>query len=152
MSLESRSSDDVSRQADNIQRIKDNLVILLIQYRKYINYFVEQSLINGLWSKYPHSALAVASILISRFELQKIHDVRYRRKQVNDSEPWNFRILKTFHQNLKLFDFERRRKPQKHAGRTNMLDLTKNSIDTDKASQNLRGQADRLNKLKKLNS
>lgn len=124
---------------------------MLIQYRKYINYFVEQSLINGLWSKYPHSALAVASILISRFELQKIHEVRYRRKQLNDSEPWNFRILKTFHQNLKLFDFERRKKPAKN-GRGNMLDLTKTSIDPDKAgSQNLRGQADRLNKLKKLN-
>ena len=60
--------------------MKDNLVILLIQYRKYINYFVEQSLINGLWNKYPHAVLALAAILISRFELQRIFEVRYRKK------------------------------------------------------------------------
>ena len=78
---------------------------MLIQYRKYINYFVEQSLINGLWNKYPHAVLAISAILISRFELIKIFEVRYRKKQVSESQPWNLRIMKTWHPNLKIFDF-----------------------------------------------
>jgi len=28
------------------------LTMSLVQYRKYINYFVEQSLINGMWGNY----------------------------------------------------------------------------------------------------
>lgn len=48
------------------------MVLLLIQLRKYINYFVEQSLINGLWGDYPHDIIALASVVIARFEMQSI--------------------------------------------------------------------------------
>ena len=45
------------------------LTMSLIQYRKYINYFVEQSLINGMWGNYQHDTIAIASILIARYEM-----------------------------------------------------------------------------------
>ena len=48
------------------------MVLFLIQFRKYINYFVEQSLINGLWGHYPQDVIAIASIIIARFEMINI--------------------------------------------------------------------------------
>ena len=56
------------------------MVLFLIQYRKFINYFVEQSLINGLWGHYPHDVIALASILIARYEMQSIDQIRWRKK------------------------------------------------------------------------
>ena len=69
------SAADDSALIDSTLRLQDNINILLVQYRKYINYFVEQSLINGMWSAYPHSVIALASILIARFEILKIDQV-----------------------------------------------------------------------------
>lgn len=60
------------------------MVLYLIELRKYINYFVEQSLINGLWGQFHHEAIAVASILIARFEMKSVHEVRWKRKKTSD--------------------------------------------------------------------
>ena len=75
------SAADDSAMIDSTLRLQDNINILLVQFRKYINYFVEQSLINGMWGAYPHSVVALASILIARFEILKIDQVQYRKKK-----------------------------------------------------------------------
>lgn len=71
------------------------MVLFLIQYRKYVNYFLEQSLIFGLWGNYEHDTIALASILIARFEIRCIDQVRWKKKAVDRSqiislkETWN---------------------------------------------------------------
>ena len=60
------------------------MVLFLIQYRKYINYFVEQSLITGMWGQFQHEVIAIASILIARFEMKSIEQVRWKKKKVSD--------------------------------------------------------------------
>lgn len=87
---------------DATLRLQDNLNILLVQFRKYINYFIEQSLINGMWSAYPHSVIALASILIARFEIIKIDDIKYRKKRHIKSIE-KVRLLKTWNNNFKAF-------------------------------------------------
>lgn len=64
--------------------MQDKLVLFLIQQRKYINYFVEQSLINGLWGSYPHDVIAVASTLIARFEMKSMDQIRWKKKKNKD--------------------------------------------------------------------
>ena len=66
------SAADDSALIDSTLRLQDNINILLVQYRKYINYFVEQSLINGLWGCFQHDVIAIASTLIARFEMKSM--------------------------------------------------------------------------------
>ena len=61
------------------------MVLFLIQYRKYINYFVEQSLILGMWGQFQHEVIAISSILIARFEMKSIEQVRWKKKKVSDA-------------------------------------------------------------------
>ena len=75
---------------------------MLVQYRKYINYFVEQSLINGMWSAYAHSVIALASILIARFEILKIDQVQHRKKKPFHT-PEKVRLLRTWNYNFKVY-------------------------------------------------
>lgn len=67
------------------------MVLFLIEYRKYINYFVEQSLINGLWGQFHHEVIAIASILIARYEMKSIDQVRWKRKKKKEN------VLKLLH-------------------------------------------------------
>lgn len=83
------------------ERSQALLIQVMIQFRKYINYFVEQSLINGLWGNFPHDVIALSSILIARFEMQEIDNVRYARKKRTASTP--LKILSTWNDNLGLF-------------------------------------------------
>ena len=39
-------------------------------------------MINGLWGHFQHDVVALASILISRFEMKSIHKIRWRRKHI----------------------------------------------------------------------
>ena len=96
------SAADDSALIDSTLRLQDNINILLVQYRKYINYFVEQSLINGMWGAYPHSVIALASILIARFEILKIDQVQYRKKKPFQT-PEKVRLLKTWNHNFKVY-------------------------------------------------
>lgn len=64
---------------------EQKMVLYLIQFRKFINYFVEQSLINGLWGHYQHDVIAMASIYLARFEMKSIHQVRWKRKQQQET-------------------------------------------------------------------
>ena len=57
------------------------MVLYLIQYRKFINYFVEQSLINGFWGNFQHHVIALASIIIARYEMQSIDQIRWKVKK-----------------------------------------------------------------------
>mmetsp|Transcript_9714 Transcript_9714/g.14795 ORF Transcript_9714/g.14795 Transcript_9714/m.14795 type:complete len:198 (-) Transcript_9714:1591-2184(-) len=75
------------------------LVLFLIQFRKYVNYFVEQSLINGLWGSFQHDVIAVASILIARFEMKSISKIRWKRKAFTPKLQFN----STWNPNLKAY-------------------------------------------------
>lgn len=72
----------------------------MIQFRKYINYFVEQSLINGQWGNFPHDVIALASIVIARYEMREIENIRHRRRR--PSTP-TLKILQTWNDNLGVF-------------------------------------------------
>ena len=56
------------------------MVLFMIQNRKFINYFVEQSLLLGLWGNYQHDQIAFGCILLARFEMLSINQVRWKRK------------------------------------------------------------------------
>lgn len=76
--------------------------MLLVQLRKYINYFVEQSLINGMWGAYPHSVVALASILIARFEVLKIDQVQSKKKKPFMSSE-RIKLLRTWNPNFRVY-------------------------------------------------
>jgi hypothetical protein len=74
----------------------------MIQFRKYINYFVEQSLINGLWGNFQHDVIALASILIARYEMLEIDNLRWRKKKpAAGTKP--LKLLSTWNDNLAIF-------------------------------------------------
>ena len=75
------------------------MVQFMIQYRKFINYFVEQSLINGLWSNFAHNVIALASIIIARFEMQDIDKVRWKVKKVKSY----LKLKNAFNERLSLY-------------------------------------------------
>jgi len=55
-----------------------------------------------MWSAYPHSVIALASILIARFEIIKIDDIKFRKKRpIKTIE--RVRLLKTWNNNFKAF-------------------------------------------------
>lgn len=58
---------------------------------------MEQSLINGLWGHYQHDVIALASILIARFEMKSINQVRWRKGNGNQKD---FKLLKTWNPNF----------------------------------------------------
>lgn len=58
----------------------EKMVLFMIQNRKFINYFVEQSLLLGLWGKFQHDQIAFGCILLARFEMLSINQVRWKRK------------------------------------------------------------------------
>lgn len=76
------------------------MVLFLIQYRKYINYFVEQSLILGMWGQFQHEVIAISSILIARFEMKSIEQVRWKKKKVSDD---SLQLLKTYNKLLNTY-------------------------------------------------
>ena len=76
------------------------MVQVMIQFRKYINYFVEQSLINGLWGNFPHDVIALSSILIARYEMKEIDNIRYRKKKPQTA---TLKIRSTWNDTLGLF-------------------------------------------------
>ena len=65
---------------------QNKMVLFLIEYRKFINYFVEQSLINGLWGNYQHDIIAIASIYLARFEMLDITQTKWKRKPQKEGE------------------------------------------------------------------
>ena len=73
----------VEYEVKNREECSAKMVQFLIQYRKFINYFVEQSLINGLWSNFQHHVIALASIIIARHEMRYIDQIRWKVKKVN---------------------------------------------------------------------
>lgn len=72
----------------------------MIQFRKYINYFVEQSLINGLWGNFQHDIIALASILIARFEMLQIDNLRWKRKKPQSNQ---LKLLATWNDSLGIY-------------------------------------------------
>ena len=50
------------------------MVLFLIQYRKYINFFVEQSLLTGMWGQFQHEVIAISAILIARYEIKSFEN------------------------------------------------------------------------------
>lgn len=75
---------DTPEAEKSARAVQEKMVLFLIQYRKYINYFVEQSLINGLWGHFPQDVIALASTFIARFEMINIQKIRWRRKKITD--------------------------------------------------------------------
>ena len=80
------------------QHTQSKLVQVMIQFRKYINYFVEQSLINGQWGNFPHDVIALASIIIARYEMREIDNIRNKKRR-----PQSLKILSTWNDNLGVF-------------------------------------------------
>lgn len=86
---------------DLTNTVQNRLVLFLIQYRKFINYFVEQSLINGFWGHYPQDVVAISSILIARFEMREILQVRWKKKQIDLTN--QFVMRSTWNDNFMVF-------------------------------------------------
>lgn len=55
-----------------------------------------------MWGAYPHSVIALASILIARFEILKIDQVQYRKKKPFQT-PEKVRLLRTWNYNFKVY-------------------------------------------------
>ena len=55
-----------------------------------------------MWSAYAHSVIALASILIARFEILKIDQVQHRKKKPFHT-PEKVRLLRTWNYNFKVY-------------------------------------------------
>jgi len=56
-----------------------------------------------MWSAYPHSVIALASILIARFEIIKIDEIKYRKKRPLKNSIEKVKLLRTWNNNFKAF-------------------------------------------------
>lgn len=95
------TSSDRNEQERVAHLLQYRMVLVLIQFRKYINYFVEQSLINGLWGHFPQDVIAISSIVIARFEMLSIYNVRWKRKKTEEKHL--LRLAATWNDGLLLF-------------------------------------------------
>jgi len=82
------------------EKVSEKMVLYLIQNRKFINYFVEQSLLLGLWGSYQHDQIAFGCILLARFEMMSINDIRWKRKA---AKPENFKLLRLWNDGLETY-------------------------------------------------
>lgn len=53
-----------------------------------------------MWGNFQHDIIAIASILIARYEMQQIDKIKWRRKNLEDKK---LKIIKTRNENLATF-------------------------------------------------